>query len=72
MLNGVAERNEIKGIKMSADQRLNYDLSILVNKYDSYLNGLKTENYSIRKEIEKVKILFVKALDILHQIKLKK
>ena len=54
MLNGVAERNEIKGIKMSADQRLNYDLSILVNKYDSYLKWLEKQKIiASEKEIEK-------------------
>lgn len=37
MLNGIAKTNETKGVKMQPEQRLNYDLSILVNKYDSYL-----------------------------------
>ena len=43
MLNDIADRNRAKGIKMSADQRLNYDLSILVNKYDSYLKWLEKQ-----------------------------
>lgn len=37
MLNGIAKKNEAKGTNMSPEQRLNYDLSILINKYDSYL-----------------------------------
>ena len=37
MLNSIAKKNEIKGIHMQPEQRLSYDLSILVNKYDSYL-----------------------------------
>jgi hypothetical protein len=43
MLNGIASRNETKGIKMKPDQRINYDLSILVNKYDSYLKWLEKQ-----------------------------
>jgi hypothetical protein len=37
MLNGIAKNNEIKGIYMQPEQRVNYDLTILINKYDSYL-----------------------------------
>lgn len=55
MLNGIAERNKTKGKHMNVDQRINYDLTVLVNKYDSYLKWLEkqkiieTEN---RKKIE--------------------
>src|SRR5574344_1202883 len=35
MLNGIANRNNTKGRTMNVDQRINYDLSVLVNKYDS-------------------------------------
>ena len=58
MLNGIAKKNETKGIHMQPDQRLNYDLSILVNKYDSYLRWkekqriLEAEN---KKKIEESK-----------------
>ena len=63
MLNGVAERNEIKGIKMSADQRLNYDLSILVNKYDSYLKWLEKQKIiASEKEIEKSENIVCKSI----------
>lgn len=37
MLNGIAKKNEVKGINMQPEQRVNYDLSVLINKYDSYL-----------------------------------
>ena len=58
ILNGIAKKNETKGIHMQPDQRLNYDLSILVNKYDSYLRWkekqriLEAEN---KKKIEESK-----------------
>lgn len=43
MLNGIADRNATKGIVMSADKRISYDLSILVNKYDSYLRWIEKQ-----------------------------
>jgi hypothetical protein len=54
MLNGIASRNETKGIKMKPDQRINYDLSILVNKYDSYLKWLEKQKI-IEAERETIK-----------------
>lgn len=36
-LDKIAYRNELKGTAMSNEQRLYYDLAILVGKYDSYL-----------------------------------
>ena len=60
MLNGVAERNEVKGIKMSADQRLNYDLSILVNTSDSYLRWLEKQKIieaeNVKSDLKKAEI----------------
>ena len=60
MLNGIDDRNKTKGIKMSADQRLNYDLSILVNKYDSYLKWLEKQKIieaeSIKSDLKKSEI----------------
>lgn len=54
MLNGIASRNSTKGINMSIDQRINYDLSILINKYDSYLKWLEKQKIlEAEKEIEK-------------------
>lgn len=54
MLNGIANRNSTKHIKMNIDQRINYDLSILINKYDSYLKWLEKQKIlAAEKEIEK-------------------
>lgn len=54
MLNGIANRNSTKNIKMNIDQRINYDLSILINKYDSYLKWLEKQKIlAAEKEIEK-------------------
>ncbi len=54
MLNGIADRNVVKGIVMSPDKRINYDLSILVNKYNSYLKWLEKQKIlEAEKEIEK-------------------
>ncbi len=54
MLNGIAEKNKIKGNPMSTDQRINYDLTVLVNKYDSYLRWLEKQKIlEAEKEIEK-------------------
>lgn len=54
MLNGIADRNKTKGVVMSSDKRINYDLSILVNKYDSYLRWLEKQKIiASEKEIEK-------------------
>lgn len=54
MLNGIANRNSTKNIKMNINQRINYDLSILINKYDSYLKWLEKQKIlAAEKEIEK-------------------
>ena len=54
MLNGIANRNNTKGRTMNVDQRINYDLSVLVNKYDSYLKWLEKQKIlEEEKEIEK-------------------
>lgn len=53
MLNGIADRNITKGIVMNSDKRISYDLSILVNKYDSYLKWLEKQKIiEAEKEIE--------------------
>lgn len=68
MLNGIADRNKTKGIKMSADQRLNYDLSILVNKYDSYLKWLEKQKIlEAEKEIEKTENIVGKSVGYISQ-----
>ena len=39
---------------MGSDKRINYDLSILINKYDSYLKWLEKQKIiASEKEIEK-------------------
>ncbi len=54
ILNGIANRNNTKGKTMNADQRISYDLSVLVNKYDSYLKWLEKQKIlEAEKEIEK-------------------
>lgn len=37
-LNSIAERNKSKGKEITGINRLNYDLAILINKYDDYLS----------------------------------
>ncbi len=54
MLNGIAYRNKTKGIVMGFDKRINYDLSILINKYDSYLRWLEKQRIiEAEKAVEK-------------------
>lgn len=43
MLNEIYEANKTKGKKMTSEQRINYDLSVLINKYDSYLKWLEKQ-----------------------------
>ena len=61
MLNGIAEKNKTKGNPMSADQRINYDLTVLVNKYDSYLKWLEKQKII---ETENKKKIELKRTDI--------
>lgn len=61
-LDKIAMNNLAKGKGIDSITRLNYDLAILVNKYDSYLNW-KNKQKQIAEEIkieEKPKIDFVK------------
>ena len=54
MLNGIADRNATKGKEMNPEQRINYDLAVLVNKYNSYLKWLEKQKIiEAEKEIEK-------------------
>jgi len=62
-LNDIANKNLTKGIHMTSAQRLNYDLSILVNKYDSYLKWLEKQKIlEAEKEIEKNENIVVKSI----------
>lgn len=48
------KKNEVKGIHMQPEVRLTYDLSILVNKYDSYLRWKEKQKIlEAEKETEK-------------------
>lgn len=42
-LNKIANNNVTNGKEMQPEQRINYDLSILVNKYDSYMEWLEKQ-----------------------------
>ena len=68
MLNGIANRNSTKNIKMNIDQRINYDLSILINKYDSYLKWLEKQKIlAAEKEIEKNENIVGKSVGYISQ-----
>lgn len=55
MLDNIADKNRTMGNKMSPEHRLNYDLSILINKYDSYIKWLEKQKILEieQKQIEK-------------------
>lgn len=54
LLNKIAYENSNKGITMSSSNRISYDLSILVNKYDSYLKWLKKQQVvELESKLEK-------------------
>ena len=68
MLNGIASRNSIKGMTMNTDQRINYDLSILINKYDSYLKWLEKQRIlEAEKETEKNENIVGKSVGYISQ-----
>lgn len=68
MLNGIASRNSTKGITMNIDQRINYDLSILINKYDSYLKWLEKQKIlEAEKETEKNENIVGKSVGYISQ-----
>lgn len=63
MLNSNAYKNIAKGKKMSPDQRLNYDLSVLINKYDSYLKWLEKQKIiEAEKSVEQNENIVVKSI----------
>ena len=55
MLNELYEANKTRGKKMTSEQRINYDLSVLINKYDSYLKWLEKQKI-LEVELEKESI----------------
>lgn len=53
---------------MNVDQRINYDLSVLVNKYDSYLKWLEKQKIlEAEKEIEKNENIVGKTIGYVNQ-----
>ncbi len=42
-LDKIANRNKTIGKKMTTEQRISYDLSVLINKYDGYLKWLEKQ-----------------------------
>lgn len=68
MLNGIANRNVTKGKKMGIEQRIVYDLTILVNKYDSYLKWLEKQKIlEAEKEIENNENIVGKSIGYISQ-----
>ena len=54
MLNDLAKKNETNGVPMQPEHRLTYDLSVLINKYDSYLRWKEKQKIlEAEKETEK-------------------
>lgn len=51
-LNKIHDYNKTKGKSMDKTQRLNYDMSVLVNKYDSYLSWLEQQKILERETIQ--------------------
>lgn len=69
MLNGIAKKNEVKGIHMQPDQRLSYDLTILVNKYDSYLKWKEKQKIlQTEKETEKTQNIVSQSIGYMKNI----
>lgn len=68
MLNNIASNNIKQGKKMSTTGRINYDLSILVNKYDSYLKWLEKQKI-IQAEIDNKKTQARINSDLIRNIK---
>lgn len=52
-LNKIYDQNKTKGKNMDKIQRLNYDLSVLVNKYDSYLVWIEQQKILERETVQK-------------------
>lgn len=49
----LADKNKTKGKELEPAEQLNYDLSVLMNKYDSYLEFLEKEKIRETKEIKR-------------------
>lgn len=61
LLNSIASNNITKGKTMNTFQRISYDLSVLINKYDSYLKWLEKKRINdIENEVNKSDLLISK------------
>ena len=59
----VRMKNVTLGKDMDAAQQINYDISVLINKYDSYLKW-KEQNKIIEQEVNKVHTDILKTVDL--------
>ena len=59
----VRMKNVTLGKEMDAAQQINYDISVLINKYDSYLKW-KEQNKIIEQEVNKVHTDILKTVDL--------
>lgn len=62
-LNKVKAKNITLGKTMNAAQQVNYDISVLINKYDSYLKW-KEQNKIIEQDVNKVHVDILKTVDL--------
>lgn len=62
MLNSIYSQNVASGNKMDTTRRLNYDLAILVNKYDSYKKWLE------KKRINDIENETIKSDTLVHEM----
>lgn len=62
-LNKVKAKNITLGKIMTAAQQVNYDISVLINKYDSYLKW-KEQNKIIEQDVNKVHEDILKTVDL--------
>lgn len=62
-LNKVRAKNITLGKNMDVAQQVSYDISVLINKYDSYLKW-KEQNKIIEQEVNKVHKDILKAVDL--------
>lgn len=68
MLNGIANSNSTNGKVMDSSQRINYDLSILINKYDSYLKWLEKQKiFEAEKEVSRTENIISKNVRHINQ-----
>lgn len=62
-LNKIRAKNIVLGKKMNVGQQINYDLSILVNKYDSYLKW-KRKNKILEQDVNQIHKEILQTVDL--------